>query len=292
VFDRTPLDPRAAAGQRVRYQSAIASALCVALVAALPTLSAATARAASPVEECTDRSPTIAGISACLDEMLKRAEDRMWARSKAVLVEMKQLRKQAGSHAAAQLFSAAQKQFHGYRAAQCAWVATHSEIRQGAERLRMDCMIRITRERTLELAGVLPPEATPLEEKPAANPPPEAPALSPFGVEWHLVQLIMNGQEQPLSAESRVVLVLSEGGGVAGTTRASIYSGRYVLGPNNRIAWLQNAFNIERASGQFDADDPDEAILDDLAATTKLRVDSTGLTLTSDNGSVVLVFGR
>jgi hypothetical protein len=55
---------------------------------------------------------------------------------------------------------------------------------------------------------------------------------------------------------------------------------------------LQNAFNIERASGQFDADDPDEAILDDLAQTTKLRVDSTGLTLTSDNGSVVLVFGR
>ena len=95
-----------------------------------------------------------------------------------------------------------------------------------------------------------------------------------------------------MSAESRVVLVLSEGGGVAGATRASIYSGRYVLGPNNSIRWSQTGFNIERASGQFDVDDPDEAILDDLASTTKLRVDSTGLTLTNESGSVVLAFGR
>jgi len=292
VFDRPLLDPRAAAGQRVGYKTAIALVLGLVLVAALSILSAKTARAATPVEECTDRSPTLAGITACLDEMLKRAEDGMWARSKAVLAQMKQLRKQAGSRGAAQLFNAAQKQFHSYRAAQCAWVATQSETTQGAERLRVDCMIRVTRERTLELAGALPTEAAPLEETPAANPPVEAPSQSPFGVEWHLVQLVRNGQEEPLSAESRVVLVLSEGGGVAGTTRASIYSGRYVLGPNNRIAWLQTGFNIERASGQFDADDPDEAILDDLAATTKLRVDSTGLTLTSDNGSVVLVFGR
>ena len=289
MFDRTPLDPQAAAGPRIRYRIAIVPVLCAALVA-LPTLPAPTAHAASPVDECTDQSPTVAGISACLDRMFKRAEDGMWEQSKAVLVQMKQLRKQAGSHGAVQLFNAAQKQFHSYRAAQCAWVARHSETAQGADRLRMDCLIRLTRERTLELAGTLPTEVAVVEDKPATNPPSEAAAHSPFGVEWHLVQLIRGGREEPLSAESRVVLVLSEGGGVAGTTRASIYSGRYVLGPNNRIQWLQSGFNIERASGQFDADDPDEAILDDLAATTKLLVDSTGLTLTNDNGSVVLSF--
>ena len=292
MFDRTPIDPQAAGGPRVRYQIAIVPVFCAALVAALPMLPAAAAHAATPVEECTDRSPTIAGIGACLDDMFKRAEDGMWERSKAVLVQMKALRKQAGPRGAVQLFNAAQKQFHSYRAAQCAWVARHSETTQGAERLRMDCLIRLTRERTLELAETLPPEATVVEDKPAANRPTEAPAQSPFGVEWHLVQLIRSGREEPLSAESRVVLVLSESGGVAGATRASIYSGRYALGPNNRIEWLQNGFNIERASGQFDADDPDEAILDDLAATTKLRVDSTGLTLTNDNGSVALAFSR
>ena len=269
----------------------MAGVLC-ALIAALPMLPAATARAAGPIEECTDRSPTVAGIGTCLDEMFRRAEAGMWERSKAVLVQMKQLQKQAGSRGAVQLFSAAQKQFHSYRAAQCAWVARHAETTQGVQRLHVDCMIRLTRERTLELAGTLPPEAAALEAKPATNPPREAPVQSPFGVEWHLVQLMRNGREEPLSAESRVVLVLSESGGVAGTTRASIYSGRYVLGPSNRIQWLQNGFNIERASGQFDADDPDEAILDDLAATTKLRVDSTGLTLADDSGSVVLAFGR
>jgi uncharacterized protein YecT (DUF1311 family) len=292
VFDRALLDPQAAAGPRIRYRTVVVGVLSAALVAALPMLAVATAHAASPIEECTDRSPTVSGINACLDEMFKRAEGGMWERSKAVLVQMKQLRKQAGSHAAAQLFNGAQKQFHNYRAAQCAWVARHAETTQGAERLRTDCLIRLTRERTLELAETLPPEPAPLEAKPAPNPPSEAPALSPFGVEWHLVQLIKNGREEPLSAESRVVLVLSEGGGVAGTTRASIYSGRYALGPDNRIEWLQNGFNIERASGQFDADDPDEIILDDLAATTKLRVDATGLTLTNDNGSVVLGFSR
>ena len=287
MSDRTPLDPQAAAGPRIRYRTAISSALCVSLV-----VLAATARAASPVEECTDRSPTVAGISACLDETFKRAEIGMWERSKAVLVQMKQLRKQPGSGGAVQLFNAAQKQFHSYRAAQCAWVARQSETTQGAERLRMDCLIRLTRERTMELAGTLPPEPAVLEDNAAANPPSEPPVESPFGVEWHLVQLIRGGREEPLSAESSVVLVLSQGGGVAGTTRASIYSGRYVLGPNNRIQWLQSGFNIERASGQFDADDPDEVILDDLAVTTKLRVDSTGLTLTNDNGSVALSFSR
>src|SRR5262249_15717292 len=148
---------------------------------------------------------------------------------------------------------------HSYRAAQCAWVARRAETPQAAERLRMDCLIRVTRERTLELAETLPPAPAALEDKSAANPPSQPPGQRPFGVEWHLVQLIRGGREEPLSAESRVVLVLSEGGGVAGTTRASIYSGRYVLGANNNIRWSQQGFNIERASGQFDVDDPDEA---------------------------------
>jgi uncharacterized protein YecT (DUF1311 family) len=292
VFDRALLDPQAAAGPRVGCRIAIAQLLYLALVTGLPTLPAGTAHAAGPVEECTDQSPTVAAISACLDEMFKRAEDGMWRRSKAVLVHMKQLRKQAGSHSAVQLFNAAQKEFHSYRAAQCAWVARRSVTMQGAERLRKDCLIRLTRERTLELAEALPPEPAFVEDNSAANPPSAPPIESPFGVEWHLVQLIRGGREEPLSAESRVVLVLSQGGGVAGTTRASIYSGRYVLGPGSRIQWLQSGFNIERASGQFDADDPDEVILDDLAATTKLRVDSTGLTLTNDSGSVELAFSR
>ena len=292
MFDRTLLDEATASDRRVSSEAAFGCLLVMALAVALSILWATRAHAASPIEECTDQSPTVAGISACLDQMFKRTEDGMWERSKAVLVQMKALRKQPGSQAAVQLFNAAQKQFHSYRAAQCAWVARRAQTAQGAERLRMDCLIQVTRERATELAGVLPPEPAALEEK-APAPPPAAPqALSPFGVEWHLVQLVRNGREEPLSAESRVVLVLSESGGVAGTTRASIFSGRYSLGPNNRIEWLQSGFNIERASGQFDVDDPDEAILDDLAVTTTLRVDSTGLTLANDTGSVVLAFGR
>jgi uncharacterized protein YecT (DUF1311 family) len=262
------------------------------VIALLLLLAAAAARAASPIEECTDRSPTVAGIGACLGEMLEQAEGELWARSKAVLAQMRQLQKQPGSRGAVQAFGAAEKQFHAYRMAQCAWLATRAESKQGSERQRTDCLIRLTRERTLELAALLPAESGASEDKIAANPPSEAQGHALFGIEWRLVHLLKNGQEQPLSAQSRLVLILSEGGGVTGTTRASIYGGRYALGAANRIEWLQAGFTVERVSGQFDANDPDEALLDDLAATTKLRLEATGLTLANDSGSLSLVFGR
>jgi hypothetical protein len=64
------------------------------------------------------------------------------------------------------------------------------------------------------------------------------------------------------------------------------------LREGGRIEWLQQGFSLERNSGRFDAPDPDEAILDDLALTTRLRLDAPGLVLQSEDGSVSLGFAR
>jgi uncharacterized protein YecT (DUF1311 family) len=293
VSRRELFDRPTASGRRAQYQAETPPVAGTRVVLALVLFAVSNgAPARSPIEECTDRSPTVAGIGACLDEMLEQAEDELWVQSKAVLAQMRQLQKQAGSRSAVRAFGAAEKQFHAYRMAQCAWAATRAGAKQASERQRTDCLIRLTRERSLELAGLLPAAAGEIEDKAAAQPSAGVQAQALFDVEWRLVRLIKSGQEQALSPESRLILVLTEGGGVTGSTRASIYSGRYALRPPNRLEWLRPGFSIERVSGQFDMGDPDEAILDELAGTTKLWLEATGLRLQNDSGSLSLVFGR
>jgi uncharacterized protein YecT (DUF1311 family) len=253
---------------------------------------AARGQPSSPLDECSDRSPTVAGIRACLDQMFQQADAELRLRAKAVLARMREVQKQTGSPRAAQTFIAAQKEFRAYRKAHCDWCATAAQTEQAAETLRRDCAIRLTRNRVGELATLLPadgagPKATEAESVPA-----EALSHALFGVEWRLVRVVKDGRQVPLAPESRVVLMLSEGGSVTGRTSGSIYSGRYVLRDGNRIEWLQRGFSVERTSGRFDVSDPDESILDDMLQTTRLWVESPGLILDSGDGSVTLVFAR
>ena len=250
-----------------------------------------TAHATGPLDECAGRSPTMAGIGSCLDDMFREADGVLRARGKAVLALMRQLQKRSGSPRAAQAFIDAQNRFRAFRRAECDRCATLADTREDAERLRQDCLIRLTRERAEELATVLPAGSGASEQQPAVSAT-EKPAQTPFGVEWRLVRRMINGREQPLAANSRVFLVLSESGTAAGRTSVSVYSGRYTLHDGGRLDWWQGGFLIERTSGRFDATDPDEDVLDELARTTRLRLSSPGLILQSDDGSVVLAFAR
>ncbi len=247
--------------------------------------------ATSPLDECTDRSPTMAGIGSCLDDMFLEADGELRARGKAVLALMRKLQKRTGSPRAAQTFIDAQNRFRAFRRAECDRCATLADTQEDGERLRLDCLIRLTRERAEELATVLPAGAGASEQQPAVSTT-EKPVQTPFGVEWRLVRRMTNGREQPLAENSRVSLVLSESGTVVGRTSVSVYSGRYTLHDGGRLDWWQGGFLIERTSGRFDVSDPDEDVLDELARTTRLRLSSPGLILQSDDGSVVLTFAR
>jgi uncharacterized protein YecT (DUF1311 family) len=261
------------------------------VVGFLLVTAAVMAHATGPLDECTDRSPTMAGIGSCLDDMFREADGELRARGKAVLALMRRLQKQTGSRRATQAFINAQHQFRAFRRAECDRRATRADTHQDAERVRQDCLIRLTRERAEELATVLPAGAGVSEPQPAGSTT-EKPAQILFGIEWRLVQRMTNGREQPLPQNSRVILVLSESGTALGRTSVSVYSGRYTLHDGGRLEWWQGGFLIERTSGRFDVSDPDEDVLDELARTTRLRLSSPGLILQSDDGSVVLTFAR
>jgi uncharacterized protein YecT (DUF1311 family) len=249
------------------------------------------AHATGPLDECTDRSPTMAGIGDCLDDLLHEADGELRTRGKAVLALMRKLQKQTGSPRAAQAFINAQNRFRAFRRAECDRRATRANTQEDAERLRQDCLIRLTRERAEELATVLPAGSDVSERQPAVSTS-EKPAHTLFGVEWRLVRRMTNGREQPLAQNSRVILIMSEGGSVTGRTSVSVYSGRYTLRDGGRLEWWQGGFLVERTSGRLDVSDPDEELLDELAQTTRLRLSSPGLILQSDDGSVVLAFAR
>lgn len=261
------------------------------VVGFLLVAAAVMAHASGPLDECTDRSPTMAGIGSCLDDMFRQADGELRARGKAVLALMRRLQKQTGSPRAAQAFIDAQHRFRAFRTAECNRRATGADTQADAERLRQDCLIRLTRARAEELATVLPAGSGVSEQQPTVSTT-EKPAQSLFGVEWHLVRRMTNAREQPLAENSRVILVLSDSGTVAGRTSVSVYSGRYTLHDGGRLEWWQGGFLIQRTSGRFDGSDPDEDVLDELALTTRLRLTSSGLILQSDDGSIVLSFSR
>jgi uncharacterized protein YecT (DUF1311 family) len=259
-----------------------------------PLLVAAVANAhpAAPLEDCTDRSPTLAGIHECLDQIFQQTDAELRVRGKAVLVLMRRIQKQTRSPKAPQTFILAQNQFRAFRKAQCDWSARRAPTEPRASWLRQDCLIRLTQERSAELAALLPGGEAGLEQQEGGSFQPDDATQTLFDVEWRLVRVRKHGLEVPLPRESRLSLVLTEGGSAGGRTRAGLFSGRYALRDGGRIEWLQQGFSLERNSGRFDAPDPDEAILDDLVLTTRLRLDVPGLVLQSEDGSVSLGFAR
>lgn len=248
--------------------------------------------AATPLEECTDRSPTVAGIHACLEEIFRLADAELRVRSKATLALMRRIQKQTRSPKAPEAYISAQNEFRAFRKAQCDWSAGRGSAQLRSDWLRQDCLIRLTRERSAELATLLPEGYGVSQESLEENARVDGTVQALFDVEWHLVRMLKRGLETPLPPESRVSLRLTQGGSAGGRTRDGLFSGRYVLREGGRIEWLQQGFFLERQSGRFDAPDPDEAILDDLTLTTRLRLDTPGLVLQSEDGSIWLGFAR
>ena len=192
----------------------------------------------------------MAGIRSCLDDMFREADGELRARGTAVLALMRRLQKQTGSPRAARAFINAQHQFRAFRRAECDRRANPAGTQEDAERLRQNCLIQLTRERAEELATVLPAGSGASEQQPAVSTT-EKPAQTLFGVEWRLVGRLINGREQRLVENSRVILVLSDSGTVVGRTLVSVYSGRYTLHDGGRLEWWQGGFLIERTSGRF-----------------------------------------
>ena len=284
-------DPDSGSLERLKNNHASMRAAQV-LAGPLLLAAVAIAHAATPLEDCTDRSPTVAGIRECLAETFLQVDTEFRVRSKAVLALMRRIQKQTRSPRAPQAFISAQDQFRAFRKAQCDWSARAEPSELHADWLRQDCLIRLTRERAAELGALLPSDETGLEPRERETSPPDDADHALFGVEWRLVRMVKHGLEVPLPAETRVSLVLTEGGNAVGRSRAGQFSGRYALREGGRLEWLQQGFSVERDLGRFDEADPDEAILDDLALTTRLRLDVPGLVLQSEDGSISLGFAR
>jgi hypothetical protein len=215
------------------------------------------------------------------------ADGELRARGKAVLALMRRLQSRPVPAGGSGLYQCAAP-VPRVPQSRCDQRAT-AGTQEDAERLRQNCLIAARRAE--ELATVLPAGSGASEQQPAVSTA-EKPAQTLFGVEWRLVGRLINGREQRLAENSRVILVLSDSGTVVGRTSVSVYSGRYTLHDGGRLEWWQGGFLIERTSGQFEVSDPDEDVLDALALTTRLRLSSSGLTLQSDDGSVVLTFAR
>lgn len=119
-------------------------------------LIAATAMALEPpsaLKECYATSANRIEVSRCLARERDIANAEMERCAQTVRARMQELDAARGRTQAVTAFAEAQKAFEAYRERNCLWVAARMEPSTGAGDAARDCMIRMTRARSAELAS-------------------------------------------------------------------------------------------------------------------------------------------
>src|SRR5262249_9030369 len=188
------------------------------LVGAVVAFAGTGLRAAAPLEECADISPTQAGISVCLDNKLAEAQADLAAKSKLARRSIDAIRGHEQRAKAQRGFERAQRRFLAERERVCGESRPLSDSERG-NKVR-DCLIRLTRDRSDEIAASLSlntgerstPEPEPKSSAPQAEAAPRAPTDPVYGVDWRLTRMIRDNQEVPLPPKYRANLRLETDG--------------------------------------------------------------------------------
>jgi uncharacterized protein YecT (DUF1311 family) len=107
----------------------------------------------SPLKECYATAANRIEVSRCLERQRDDANAGMARCVQAVRKQMQQLDAVRNLRLAVTSFDEAQKAFEAFRERNCRWVAARMEPGTGAGDAALDCMIRMTRARTAELAA-------------------------------------------------------------------------------------------------------------------------------------------
>ena len=254
--------------------------------------------AASAMEECADRSPTQAGLSACLDSALADAERDLLYKAKLGRDSLEAMHTREQRAKAQRAFDRAQRRFFAERDRQCGGSRDTLPDSDRGNKMR-ECMIRLTRERSAQIAASLslesaePPEQA--EAKPAApqpDPAARAPSDPVYGVDWRLTRMIRDNKEMALPPKYRGNLRLEIDGRVSGYGAASAFTGRYRLRAPGKIEWAENGFLITHDAQQSDPSQIDYLYIDSLERITRAGLSKTGLVLRNEEGSISLSFER
>jgi uncharacterized protein YecT (DUF1311 family) len=281
---------------RDRFQVRLGFASTVIAVAAIACVRLCVA---GPVDECVDASPTQAALSACLDSSLADAENDLAAKSKLARQGVDGIRAREPRIKAQRAFDRAQRRFFSDRDQQCGGSPESLADSERSNKIR-DCLIRLTRQRSAELAATLSLDASPTPSRSAESkpPPPQPEAVTRasedpvYGVDWRLARMIRDNKEVPLPPKYKANLRLETDGRVSGYGAASAFTGRYRLRAPGKIEWAENGFLITHDAQQPDPTQMDYLYVDSLERTTRAGLSKTGLVLRSEDGSVSLSFER
>jgi uncharacterized protein YecT (DUF1311 family) len=257
------------------------------------------AHAQGVVEECADRSPTQAALSACLDSRVADAERDLEYKAKLARNTFASMRSRELRAKTQRAFDRAQRRFFAERDQQCGGNPETVGDSDRGNKVR-ECIIRLTRERSAELAASFslsradtraaeeqPPPARP--QTPAATRPQSDPV---YGVDWRLTRVIRDNKEMALPPKYKASLRLETDGRVSGYGAASAFTGRYRLRSPGRIEWAENGFLITHDAQQPDPNQIDYLYIDSLERITRAGLSKTGLVLRNEDGSISLSFER
>ena len=241
------------------------------------------------LQTCYEASTDRMEANQCLNDKLTKAEEAMSSALSATRAEMARVDAATDRDEATKALSAAQRHFEEFRKANCSWYAARSSSGVGAGDLTKDCLIRMTLARAAELRTQVQQPTARLETPPVAA---EPEMVAWQGGEWKLVKLIRDGEQVPLLDGSNITATFYTMGRVAGMASVNRYFGSYQLGAEHRIIWTTPAFGATRMAGPQPLMRQEQMFLDALGRATRAHVDGADLVLDSDDGNVILTFGK
>jgi heat shock protein HslJ len=252
-------------------------------------VAASAAEAQTPLQACYAKSLNRNTVEQCLKRQLQEADTAMAEALGLARREMGEVDLATGGSQGAKALAAGQREFLGFREANCAWYAARMSSGIGAGDAALDCTIRMTRARADELrAQVSAAESLAEPALPAES----ASVMAWQGVEWKLTKLVRDGKEVPLVAKSRITAAFHAAGRVAGMASVNRYFGSYKARGDGRIEWPAPAFGATRMAGPPALMKQEGLFLDALGKVSKARMEGSKFLLANEDGSVELTFER
>ncbi len=189
------------------------------------------ANAETALNECWRQSANHQEASACLRSESNKTEAALAQAARAMRAEMARLDSVTGRNGAVDAFDASQAAFEQYRERTCAWIAAAAAGGSGTGDMALDCMIRLTRQRTAELEAQMPERE--------AGPEPAAPAVPAVlsNVDWHLSALEEAGVPIALPQGATATFRLGADGRVTGRAPINAYFGEAKLDADGDLSW-------------------------------------------------------
>jgi heat shock protein HslJ len=242
------------------------------------------AGAAGPIDECWKESTNRQETTACLHAKLKEAKDG-WAEAyRATHASMEELDRVTGRDTALKALQASQRAFDQYRERNCAWVAAAAAGGSGAGGMALDCMIRLTRQRTAELEAQMS-----VREAEGGAPSAAAVPAALVGTEWRLTALHQDGKALTLSEDVVATLKFGADGRVSGRAPINGYFGAATLGADGSLAWTGPMGSTQMA-GPPELMEAESAYFAALQSVTRWRLKHDALILETPDGSSRLEF--